>query len=369
MFVILAAQACAGAQIESTGGGGGSGPGGEGGGGGGGGSIVIDLDATAPIQPDTRPPTMDLPPCPTGYRQDDAGNYFCCPKPLSILSLGQPAHYGANSGSADNTDAFQAFMNGNTNGTATMKMLTKFTHITDIDLSQYDVIILQALEDSEYTGLWSYTTADAAALRDWIHDKGGGLITMSGYGGNSSEVQPLNQLLQGSDNWSGLSYNTDDTYNSCPSNMCYCADSSVAFDGWTTTYTDYNELTHDMKKVGVFHGRSINCAGSDCQVFAKDSTYGNVGVAKHYGSGQIFAWSDEWVTYTSQWGLAPVPVGTDPLGYDDTAVYSQCVGYTPMTSYNVPQFWYNAFRWLVPGNTCFTIVVPPTAPPSQTVIY
>jgi len=332
--------------------------------------VQIDLDAAPGFTlPDTRPPTMDLPPCPTAYRQDDAGNYFCCPKPLSIMSLGQPAsaNYGAGSGK-DSTDAFTAFMNGNTNGTATMQMIKTFTHITALDLSQYDVIILQALEDSEYTNLWSYNTADAAALRDWIHDKGGGLIIMSGYGGNTSEVQPINQLLQGSDNWSGITYNTDDTFNSCPDNMCYCANSSVGFSGWTTNYADFDQITHDLKKVGVFHGRSINCSGSDCQVFAKDTTWGNVGVAKKYGNGRVFAWSDEWVTYTSQWGLAPVPVGNDPLGYDDPVTYAQCVGYTPMTSYNVPQFWYNAFRWLVPGNTCFTIVVPPTAPPTQIII-
>lgn len=82
---------------------------------------------------------------------------------MRILSLGQPAKYGANSGSTDNTDAFQAFMNSNTKGTATMQMLTTFTHITDLDLSNYEVIILQALYTNPYdpNGLWTYSAADA----------------------------------------------------------------------------------------------------------------------------------------------------------------------------------------------------------------
>jgi hypothetical protein len=72
----------------------------------------------------------------------------------------------------------------------------------------------------------------------------------------------------------------------------------------------------------------------------------------------VYAWGDEWVTYTSQWGLT------------DTQWDSQqdCAGHTAKTSYSVPQFWYNAFRWSVPGNTCFTIIIPPTAPEEQQIV-
>lgn len=357
-------QSCASAEvgggIELQGSGGNSG--------GGGTKINVQLDALNVSLPDVHPPQPDLPPCSVAYRQDDAGNFFCCPTPLRILSIGQPARYGAQSGSGDNTDAFQAFMNGNTNGTATMDMLTTYKHITDIDLSKYDLVILQALYTqipyNPSSDLWSYTTADAAALRDWVKNKGGALVTMSGYFSDTAvEIQPLNQLLTGSDNWSGVTYNGDDTFSTCPDNMCYCAESSIAFSGWTSNYADNPQLTHDLKKVGVFHGRSINCRDSDCQVFAKDPTAGIVGVAKKIGSGRVYAWGDEWVTYTSQWGLTPDPI------YDNATTYAQCVGHTPMTSYTVPQFWYNAFRWLVPDNTCFTIIIPPSAPPTQQIVY
>jgi hypothetical protein len=360
------AQACASARIDSNSGSGGSaaGGGGQEGGAGGGSGVIIDLDATAPMQPDTASaePLPDL----KGYQCDDAGTCTLC-QPVRILSLGQPAKYGANSGSTDNTDAFQAFMNSNTNGTATMTMLTKYTPITDQLLSQYDVVILQALYDNPYDSnvLWKYTTADATALHDWVNDKGGALIAMSGYYSDSAvEIQPLNQLMTSF----GITYDSDTTYTSsdCPNppSLCYCAYGSIPFENWTTVVPD---ITKNLKKIGVFMGRSIKCSGSDCQTVATNNVDTNaqsniVGVAKVVGNGRVFAWGDEWVTYTSQWGLMP------DLQYDNATTYAQCVGYTPMTSYTVPQFWYNVFRW-VAHTSCLTIVVPPTAGSVPQIIY
>jgi len=51
--------------------------------------------------------------------------------------------------------------------------------------------------------------------------------------------------------------------------------------------------------VGVFMGRPITCA--DCQVMGTWQTNTLVGVHKQVGAGRVFAWADEWVTYTSQW--------------------------------------------------------------------
>jgi hypothetical protein len=369
ILALVVLQACASAEVNvGSGEGGSSNPPGGGGGQGGGGGLILP-DAATLVLPDAQTFSPDLPPCPTGYKQDKDGNYICCPTPLRILSIGQPAKYG--SGSGDNTDAFQNFMNGNTNGTATMEMLKTYKHITDIDLSKYDVIILQALYTQipyNPADLWTYNDADAAALRDWVKDKGGALISLSGYWSDQPlEIQPLNKLLSGSDQWTGISYNGDDTFNqdSCPDTLCYCSRGSIPFNKWQST-TDCSSITTNsdksaLGKVGVFRGRSVNCSGSGCNVFAKDSKNGNVGVAKLLGKGRVLGWGDEWVTYTSQWGLTPDPQYDSPTDM-------QCPGHTPSTSYSVPQFWYNVFRWLVPGNTCFTIIVPPTAPPGQTVI-
>jgi hypothetical protein len=359
-FIILLGQACAGAKLDSSptlGGDGGSG--GNGGPSGAGGGISINPDAIglSPPHYGREASVGDAKP----YRCDDAGNCDIC---LTILSLGQPAHYGEQSGGGDNTDAFQNFMNTNTN--AKMVMLKTYTPLTDSLLNQYDVVILQALEDSEYTGLWSYSQSDVAALTKWVNN-GGAIISMSGYGSNVSEVQPLNQLLSPF----GITYNPDNIFDAsaCTDNLCYCSYGSIPFTNWQAGDADSSAITtnHDgntLGKVGIFLGRSINCSG-DCSVFATDpkpvSGEGSVGVAKVIGNGRVFAWADEWVTYTSQWGLTPDPT------YDNAKTYAQCVGHTPYTSYAVPQFWYNAFKWAVPSAACFTIDQP--ANPVQQIIY
>jgi len=364
--------ACSAATVGDTSGTGGSKSAGGGNAGGGGGRAVgaggailsVNLDASAIGSSDAGSP--EAPPDLKGFQCDDGGICTLC-QPVRILSLGQPAKYGANSGSTDNTDAFQAFMNKSTNGTATMEMLQTFTHITDLDLSKYDVIILQALYTNPYdpNGLWTYSAADATALHDWVNNKGGAIIAMSGYFSDTAvEIQPLNQLLAPL----GITYDGDNTYtsNDCPNppSLCYCAYGSIPFDNWGTAVPD---ITKNLKKVGIFYGRSITCPGSDCQIVGTntiDTTAQSkiVGVAKVVGNGRVFAWGDEWVTYTSQWGLTPDPQ------YDNATTYAQCVGYTPMTSYTVPQFWYNVFRW-VAQTTCLTIVVPPTAGTVPQIVY
>ena len=363
--------ACAGATVQATPGGGS--PGGGGGNAGGAGSdggaggrltIISNLDASVVVS-GSDAGSLDSFPDLTGFQCDDAGSCTRC-QPVRILSIGQPAKYGANSGTTDNTDAFQAFMNSNTKGTATMQMLQTFTHITDLDLSKYDVIILQALYTNPYdpNGLWTYSAADAAALFDWVNNRGGAIIAMSGYFSDSTvEIVPLNQLLAPF----GITYDGDNTYtsNDCPNppSLCYCAYGSIPFSNWSNAVP---AITKNLNKVGVFMGRSIKCPGSDCQIVATNNVdtgaQSNIaGVAKIVGEGRIFAWGDEWVTYTSQWGLTPDPQ------YDDAVKYAQCVGYTPMTSYGVPQFWYNVFRW-VAQTTCLTIVLPPSAGPEQQII-
>jgi hypothetical protein len=343
--------ACAQAQLGESSAGGGS-QGGDGGAGGGG--VRIDLDASVPPPPNT--PKRDGSADHISFGVDDAGNDIC----LSILSYGQVGTCG---GQNCPSDAFQNFMNdysknANNGTTSFMAMVTTRTTLTDDFLNHYNVIVLQALEDSPYTGLWTFTQAEVDALQRWVTVKGGALITMTGYGSNSTEVTPLNQLLAFSD----ISYNTPDIYNSCLDNKCYCRSDSVPFSGWSSTCADCATLTKGLsgKEVGVWWGRSINCTGADCQFFAKDAAGINVGVAKVVGNGRVVAWADEWVTYTSQWGLVAGK-------YDNNA---ECAAYLPKVAYGVPQFWYNIFSWSSPTmQWCFTITVPPTADPGQGIIY
>lgn len=342
---------CAGAKVGVTPNGGNQ-EGGHNGGGGDGGStgVYVNTDATVIQLPDTRKADLPVDVQPFGY--DEKGTPIC----LSILSYGQVGTCG---GQNCPSDAFQNFMNTYSknldNGTtSTMKMVTARTTLTDEFLSHYNVIVLQALEENPYTGLWTFTSAETEALKRWVTEKGGALITMTGYGSNQTEVQPLNQLLQ----FSGISYNTPDIYNACLDNKCYCRSDSVPFSNWSTTCPDCATLTKGLsgKQVGVWWGRSINCTGSECQHFAKDPDGTTIGVAKVVGKGRVVAWADEWVTYTSQWGLVAGK-------YDSNA---ECAPYLPKTAYAVPQFWYNAFSWSQPDmQWCFTIQLPPEMDPGQ----
>ena len=336
-LLLFMGAACSQSKVAASGGTIGSGAitglGGESGQGGGI-SIISALDAGSTF---TGPPAgWDAKP----WHCDNAGNCQC----LTIASLGKVAHYGNQSGGGDNTDAFQNYMNTQTKGTATMAMFgnvvgspKNFTLTADF-LKKYDVVILQALEDSEYNGLWTFDASEVQALSDWVNN-GGGLIAMTGYGGNSNEIQPLNQLLS----QFGITYDPNDIFieSDCTDHLCYCTDTSMPFGGWNTSDTlltsNLNSTDH---QVGVFRGRPIECA--DCQVMA---TWQNmkVGVHKQVGAGRVFAWADEWVTYTSQWAGDPQYMGKD-----------QCAPRTADKIYAIPQFWYNVFRWVAgDGSGCF----------------
>jgi hypothetical protein len=266
--------------------------------------------------------------------------------------LGKVAHYGNQSGAGDNTDAFQTYMNTQTQGTATMAMFgnvtgsqRNFTLTADF-LSPYKVIILQALEDSEYTGFWTFTDDEVKALSEWVNN-GGGLISLSGYGSQSQEVDPLNQLMAPF----GIFYQpSPDIFiqSDCTNNMCYCADGSIPFGGWNTSDSPLvDNLNSTNHQVGVFWGRPITCA--DCQVMGTWQTNTLVGVHKQVGKGRVLAWADEWVTYTSQWKGDPT--------YQSQV---QCAGFTADKLYDVPQFWYNVFRW-VAGDAAACFIIDDTA--------
>jgi hypothetical protein len=270
-------------------------------------------------------------------RCDDAGSCAC----MNIASLGRVAHYGANS---DSTDAFQQYLNTKSN--ARMTLLTARTTITPALLADYDVVILQALEDSEYIGFWSYGQDELDALADWVR-AGNGLIVLTGYGGNADEVDPDNQLLT----FAGISYGKTDTFVSCPDNFCYCTDSSIPFSAWAPGSfigTHMVAPNGGPGAVGLFHGRPITCADTadgPCRIVASDPQAGIVGVGKQLGRGRVFVWADEWVTYPSQWGA------TNTHGAD-------CNGHTAGEIFDVPQFWFNVLRWVLPDASCFHISDP-----------
>jgi hypothetical protein len=257
-----------------------------------------------------------------------------------IASVGQPAHYGVTGLNSDSTTAFTDWLN--TKSSATVDIYT--THPTlDADFfSKYDVLIIQWLTESNTGPYWTFEDSEVAALKTWVNG-GGGLITLSGYDSNAEEVVPLNRLLSFTD----ISYNMDDVLTTCPASVnCYCWGNAVPLGPW-----DAGPIGKNVTDVGAFHGRSIN-AGS-ASVDCSDSTH-VYAAHEAVGKGRVVAYTDEWVTYSSQW------LGTSPN--NNTTMYtdpnSSCYKQSAADVFQVPQFWYNVISWAAATQCTFTIEDP-----------
>lgn len=335
--------ACAGSAPNQGGVGGGSGGGGK----------IYDLDGSVerlpfdssweyipPVNPDARP-----------LRCDETGQD--CTKCINIKSIGQVAHYG-NPPNSDSTDAFKSYLN-NTSNARFIISTTKPT-ITAEWLSNYDVLILQALEIDEYqpNNIWTFSQSEMDALATWVKDGGNGLIAMIGYGGNSTEVNGSNQLLK----FAGIQYGTTDTFTSSNDYKVYCNGGSLPFSAWTAgSFIAKNMVvkgTTTPAAVGIFHGRPITCDDNvegPCEVLGRDPVEGIVAVAKTVGKGHVFVFNDEWVTYTSQWTSAAA------IAANASVADPNCDGHRPDEIFNIPQFWQNAIEWTRPSDAACAFVI------------
>jgi len=259
---------------------------------------------------------------------------------VRIGMFGRPPTYGAMQGGADNTDALQSWLNAHVKAGTSVNVITKDTEITADLLGHYDVIILQALEAQEGGPYWKFSSAELSTFESWVR-AGGAVIALTGYGGQPQEVDPTNQLLS----FTGMSFNTDDAFGSCPDNCCYCAGSSIPLHGFHADHP----IGANITAVGAFHGRTIS-AGDAALVASEGSAV--YGATKVFDAGRVFLFFDEWVTYSSQWSQA-----TGAGGFTPDASCSDpnnvCNGRTPAAGYQVPQFWYNALRWASGNETCF----------------
>ena len=265
---------------------------------------------------------------------DSDGHCTC----LNIASIGRPGITGfqAGMGGADSTSAFTDWLN--TQSSAAVDLITTKPVLTADFLAKYDVLILQWLVDGVSTsnmydgaGYWTFGADELAALKTWVM-QGGGLITLSGYDASSQEVVPVTQILQAV---SDMSYGTDDVLGATG---VYCLGESDPLGGWVQTTPIGKHIT----EVGAFHGRPVHPATATVDCF--DATY-TYAAHEDVGMGHVFAYTDEWVTYTSQWN------GIGALG--------GCGDASPENDYQVPQFWYNAISYAGSAVQCqFTINSP-----------
>ena len=262
---------------------------------------------------------------------------------IRIASIGHEGIWGAcGQGGGDGTSALITWLNTQSTAKVDTYDATKPT-LTAEFLAKYDVILLQWLRDVSDGGndgnLWSFSPAEVSALAAWVNG-GGGLITLSGYDGQSNEVTPLNTLLS----FTAFTYNMDGTYGTdYAGGTCWGGASGLT--GWNMVTPIGTHIT----EIGISSGRSITVAADagagagsvtvDCPC---PNNQNECAVHQDIGKGHVFSFTDEWVTYTSQW------LATSPC------IASSCRN-TPATAFQVPQFWYNVIRYAASAATCFTI--------------
>jgi len=290
----------------------------------------------------------------SGMVCDSTGKCSC----INIAEFGQTGTFGLQG--QDGTTAFQDWLNSKS--TAQVDVYATRTTLTPDLLSKYQVIILQDLTDTVAYGaqsaFWNYSADEVAAVSDWVQNKGGAIISLTGYfSDNSYEIGPTNQLLA----FSGISYNGDDIIqqSECPVDpvknqpLCYCWGNSIPITAWNTN----EQMTQNISAIGAFRGRSIS-APSGASIFATFNGK-NVAVGAKVGAGRVFAFADEWVTYNSQWNDTTL---TQPAAnYDDP--YNPCYGKKPSQEFQIPQFWFNSISWCQPVVAkCFKIEEPTIVP-------
>jgi hypothetical protein len=310
----------------------------------------------------------------------DANGMNC--RCFNVASLGYGGQTGAGAGKGggtDNTQAFVTYLNSQSSA-----MVAQLGCGIDLgcsnpnkpDLSdpaflpQYDVLIFQWLAGSlapvtsaagdlqgyQGSNYWNFSAAELTALKAWVM-AGGGVIVLSGYDYSAGELAPTNQIVQA---LTGMVYTATDTYGMVETgNAEFCLGDSNPVTSWAQTMPNGmpDPLGGLITEVGAFHGRTIT-TGPNSIIDCSNPQYGVCAAHEDVGKGHVYVYTDEWVTYTSQWNPNPQPAGyCSPDG-------STANGDFPAVqfAYQTPQFWFNAISYAAQATMCpFTLtgVTPP----------
>jgi len=342
-----------------------------GGGSGSGTGIIVDPGGTGPDPNDTR----DIP-----VRQkvcDAAGKCTC----LSLALL------GTLTSAADDPDttAFTKWLDSSSEGSAVATNVPTKPTVDAEFLSKFDILLVANVNG------WTFSSDEKAAVEKWVGD-GGGIITLTGFTSTATEAAATSQLIS----FAGLGYTgTSATQYAAPSageeepvyykggsvDLKKCMNwNSNAANGvehakpFITTPLKFAPQTGTMEKltlnldyVGAFIGWPVT-APADATVLAKDPvTGGNMAVVKEVnGKGRIYAFGDEWVTFTNEWEQAGTPTNTQKDMYNPCYVPASGTAaeffHSVKSLYQTKQFWYNAINWVAPPNGCFVIKDPDVIP-------
>ncbi len=304
-------------------------------------------------------------------RCNAAGQCSC----IAIASIGHEGAWGPCS--SDTTTAFQDWLNSESTAKVDNYDTVKPT-LTPAFLAQYDVIVLQwmvANGQKDNDGApWVFASDEISALEDWVKG-GGGIIALNGYQCNGSgctiyDTTATNQLLSFTD----IQFNSDDNldpdvapgYPGNAGTYDYCWGGSIPLGGpfpagdggigAIGTWDPTTPIGAHVTSVGGLVARSIHSTSA-----VVDSTDGTHAFAVHeqVGQGHIFAYGDEWITYSGEWLGTGACLGDGGV-YANT--YDPCYQKSPTEVFQIPQLWYNSISYAASSVQCFMISDPNIIP-------
>ncbi|HYQ00390.1 MAG TPA: hypothetical protein VER96_17055 [Polyangiaceae bacterium] len=274
------------------------------------------------------------------------------------------------------TSAFTNWLASSSEGSAAATNVPTKPTVDAAFLAQYDILLVANIN------AWApFNDAEKMAVQKWV-EAGGGMITLTGFSSMAPEFTVSSQLIS----FSGLSYSSTQTatkegeqipvyYKGGTDNMKNC----MNWTGGTTTNHaqpfittpikfspetgSLEKLTASLDYVGAFIGWQV-VAPSDATVIATDPvSKGPIAVAKEVnGKGRIYAFGDEWVTFSNMWKQDGNPSNPQKDMYNPCYIPASGMFHSVATIYQTKQFWYDAINWVAPPNQCFTIKDPEVVP-------
>jgi hypothetical protein len=269
------------------------------------------------------------------------------------------------------TQPFVDWLNGNSDGTATVTMVTTKPTLDAAYLANYDILLVANVNS------WTFSADEKAAVATWARETGGGIIALTGFVSTESEPGASSQLIE----FSGLGFEPPKTSENGQSQPVYykggtkdlknCLSWSGSSEAIITTPIKFTpqpdtmpKLTNELDYVGAFIGWSVT-APAGATTVATDPVSGKpIAVALEVdGTGRVLAFGDEWVIFKNQWEPAGNPNNMQMDEYNPC--YQPAEGgneaffHSVKSLYQTKQFWYNAINWVAPPNQCnFTVKDP-----------
>jgi hypothetical protein len=295
----------------------------------------------------------------------DANNKCTCLR-LALLGTLQSAAVESD------TQPFVDWLNANSDGTATVTMVSSKPTLNAAFLAQYDILVVANVNG------WTFSGDEKAAVETWVRDTGGGIINITGFVSTSAEPAASSQLIE----FAGFEYQPPPTAPASGESVpVYYKGGSVDLKKclhWSGTTMSHitspihfkpqmgslAKLTLNLDYVGAFIGWSVAAPAAATVVATDPVTGSDIAVAHEVdGKGRIFAFGDEWVIFANQWLPKGNPDNQQMDQYNPCWHAADANGpaffQSVQTLYQTKQFWFNAINWAAPPNECnFTVKDP-----------